>query len=155
MSDLAIIPIDPDRLQAMRERGADEFANPWTRWTGEGWEPLRCCLRTATPAEDIALIAYSPWTEPSPWAESGPVFVHYDACDGPDPAAGWPANAGGAKVLRPYDRTGAIAYADIAVTGPDADNAAVVHELLADPAIDRVHVRALAAQCFAFEVRRA
>ena len=79
MSDVLFLPIDPDRLAAMRAAGEDEFGNPWTPFAAEGWEPLRCCLRPADADERIALITYSPWTAPSPWMEAGPVFVHADA----------------------------------------------------------------------------
>lgn len=155
MSDLAIVAVDPDRLQAMRERGADEHGNPWTRWTAEGWEPLRCCLRTAAPGGAAALINYTPWTAPSPWASAGPVFVHLAGCAGPE-SPDWPANAAtGPVVLRPYDRSGAIAYESIVVTAAGADNAAAARSLLDDPAIDRVHVHSVGPGCFAFEVRRA
>src|SRR6267154_1817134 len=65
MSTLQYKVIDPERLDAMRSQGADEFGNPWKQRTAEGWEPLRCCLRTAREGEDIALISYSPW--PQPW----------------------------------------------------------------------------------------
>lgn len=61
MSTLQYKAIDPERLAAMRSQGADEFGNPWKQRTAEGWEPLRCCLRTAAEGEDIALISYSPW----------------------------------------------------------------------------------------------
>ena len=47
MSTLRYLAIDPERLDAVRRRGADEFGNPWQPRAGEGWEPLRCCLRTA------------------------------------------------------------------------------------------------------------
>ncbi|HEY1485032.1 MAG TPA: DUF1203 domain-containing protein, partial [Micromonosporaceae bacterium] len=82
MNDIEIIAIDPDRLKAMRAAGADEFGNPWTLRIAEGWEPLRCCLTKPDEGEEIALICYSPWTSPSPWSESGPVFVHYGECAG-------------------------------------------------------------------------
>src|SRR6266516_8204373 len=68
---------DASLLDAMRERGADEFGNPWKPRHAAGWEPLRCCLRKARAGEDIALISYSPWTDWTPWAEAGPVFVHF------------------------------------------------------------------------------
>ncbi|MGH3387658.1 MAG: DUF1203 domain-containing protein, partial [Actinomadura sp.] len=70
MNETQFLPIDPDRLEAMRERGLDEFGNVWEKRPAEGWEPLRCCLRKAESNEDIALICYSPWVAPSPWAEA-------------------------------------------------------------------------------------
>ena len=54
--DISYRPIDPDRLNRMRNAGADEFGNPWRTRTAKGWEPLRCCLRTAEKGVDIALM---------------------------------------------------------------------------------------------------
>ena len=73
MSTLRYLAIDPERLDAVRRRGADEFGNPWQPRAAEGWEPLRCCLRTAGEGEDIALISYSPWPVPwdTPWGRRG------------------------------------------------------------------------------------
>jgi len=51
MADIEYRPIDPDRLAAMRAKGADEFGNVWAPYPAAGGEPLRCCLRTADPAE--------------------------------------------------------------------------------------------------------
>ena len=74
MTEIQYLPIDSDRLDAMRGQGADEFGNPWKPRVAERWEPLRCCLRIAPAGEDIALISYSPWTLPwtTPWAEARP-----------------------------------------------------------------------------------
>jgi hypothetical protein len=64
---LTVHAIDPARLGAVRAAGMDDFGNPFTAYgaTGEG-EPLRCCLRFASPGESIALISWAPFTEVSP-----------------------------------------------------------------------------------------
>ncbi len=156
MSDLRVIPIDPDRLDAMRGRGADEYGNPWLRRVAEGWEPLRCCLRIAGAGEGTALICYSAWTAPSPWAEAGPVFVHHERCPGYlTPGEYPPALRGGRRQLRPYDESGAIAYDHITFIEPDDDPAEVVHSVLTRPGVAAVHVRSATAGCLAFEVRLA
>lgn len=154
MSDIRIVPIDPDRLDAMRRQGADEHGNPWQHWVAQGWEPLRCCLRGATAGEDIALISYSPWTQPSPWAEAGPVFVHFGRCAGYDRPGEYPeALRGSRKVLRPYDHTGALAYDRIRIVAPDEDPEAAVRSILDHPDLAFVHVRSASAGCLTFEVR--
>ena len=87
-STLTVHPIDPTRLDALRERGEDEFGNPFTATnaTGDG-EPLRCCLRYARSGERIALISWAPFSRTSPWREVGPVYVHAERCHGyPDQA---------------------------------------------------------------------
>ncbi len=156
MSDIRYLAIDPDRLDKMRDRGADGFGNPWTLRVAEGWEPLRCCLRPATAAEDIALICFSPWTEPSPWAEAGPVFVHYRHC------AGYPATGifpeaflRQRSMLNPFDHTGARAYDHITFVGRDDDHEAAIRTILDQPDVAYLHVRSASAGCFTFAVHPA
>ena len=82
VSDVRIVGVEAERLTRIRERGTDEFGNPWTARPAQGWEPLRCCLTRAVEGEPIALICHTPWPEPSPWMEAGPVFVHFGPCAG-------------------------------------------------------------------------
>jgi uncharacterized protein DUF1203 len=144
--------IDPDRLDAMRRRGSDEFGNPWRARDAHGWEPLRCCLRRPEPGERIALICYTPWTAPSPWAEAGPVFVHAERCAGyGTPDAYPPALADSHSVLNPFDHTGARAYDHITFVRPGEDHEAAVRTVLARPGVAYLHVRSATAGCFTFE----
>jgi Protein of unknown function (DUF1203) len=160
MADIEFRPIAPDRLAAMRARDADDFGNPWTPFPARGWEPLRCCLRRPDRGESIALITYTPWTEPSPWMEAGPVFVHSGPCDGYPDTGRFPAVlADSPRMLNPFDRDGARAYDLITFVGPDSDGAAdqeaAVRKLLDDPRVAFVHIRSTEAGCFTFEARRA
>ena len=154
MSDIECIAISQERLEGMRELGADEFGNPWTLRAAEGWEPLRCCLRIAGEGEEIALICYTPWTEASPWMEAGPVFVHFGRCGGyATPGLYPPALASGPRMLNPFDHDGARAYEHIAFVGPDDDHEAAVRNVLDRPGVAFLHVRSATAGCFTFEVR--
>jgi Protein of unknown function (DUF1203) len=156
MSDIEVRGIAPERLAGMQAAGQDEFGNPWTLRVALGWEPLRCCLRVAGAGERIGLISYTPWTTPSPWAESGPVFVHYGQCDGYGTAGSWPEDLRGRhQLVRPYGPDGGIAYDHIRTIAPDDDPEAVVRELLAHPDVDHVHIRSATAGCFAFSVHSA
>jgi Protein of unknown function (DUF1203) len=156
MSDIEVREIQQARLAGMRAAGRDELGNPWVVRVAEGWEPLRCCLRVPAAGEEIALIAYSPWTAPSPWAESGPVFVHYGQCEGYGTPGSWPAELRGRlQLVRPYGPDGAIAYDHIRTIQPDDDPEVVIRELLAQPDVDHVHIRSATAGCFAFSVHSA
>jgi hypothetical protein len=156
MSDIEHLPIDPLRLAAMRDAGADEFANPWTLRPAEGWEPLRCCLRRALPSEPTALICFTPWTSPSPWAEAGPVFVHHDACSGYADTHRYPeAFLDSPSIVNPFDHSGARAYEHITFVEPDEDHEAAVRAVLGRDEVAFAHVRSATAGCFTFAVRRA
>ncbi|WP_371479790.1 DUF1203 domain-containing protein [Kitasatospora sp. NBC_00315] len=155
---LRIRPIDPAVLDRLREH--DDAGRPPVRSVdATGGAPLRCCLTRARPGERIALLSYAPlrrWAaetgaDPGPYDELGPVFVHAGACAGAGP--GWPEGFHGSeRVLRAYDREGHI-LRGVAVTPDTAEE--VARELLADPQVAVVHVRALAFGCFLHEIRRA
>jgi hypothetical protein len=137
----------------MRAAGADELGNKWQLRVGEGWEPLRCCLQRAEPDEDIALICYTPWTKASPWMEAGPVFVHYEECDGYDATDQYPPLfAHNKAILNPFDHTGARAYDHITFLGPEDDHEAAVRHILSQPDVAHLHVRSREAGCFHFLV---
>jgi len=158
MKNLTYLAIDPHRLDTMRQRGTDEFGQPWDRRTAQGWEPLRCCPRKAVGGENIALISYSPWPLPwsSPWAEAGPVFVCFHRCPGyPDADRYLQALLRQHALLNPFDRTGARAYRHIRFVEPGEDHEAAVHTVLNQPDTAFLHVRSAVAQCFTFEVRPA
>jgi len=152
---LDVIALDPDRLQRVGELGRDETGNPWTAQVASGGDPLRCCLTPAAAGESVALITYSPWTEPSPWAESGPVWVHHEQCAGWT-GTGWPEGFRRShSVLQPFSGDGARSYDHITVVLPDDDHEAALRKVLAADGVETVHVRSATAQCFTFAVRAA
>jgi hypothetical protein len=151
---LNVIAVDPSRLAAMRAAGTDEHGNPFVGYPAKGWEPLRCCLRIARPAEQIALISYRPFATVSPWAEVGPVYVHAAACAGYASDAGLPAELRtGPRMLRGYHADGSLAYDHITHVPDGVDVEAALRELLAAPEVVEVHVRAVLTQCFTYAVR--
>jgi hypothetical protein len=154
---IAVLAIDADTCAALR-RCDDAGRPPVLSAPAEGGAPLRCCLTRARPGEAIALVSYAPlrrWAartgaDPGPYDEQGPVFLHAGPCAGP--ARGWPDGMHhGPRVLRAYDRHGHI-LCGVPVEPAAARDAAA--DLLADPEVALVHVRALGFGCFQHEVRR-
>jgi hypothetical protein len=151
---LTVHPIDPRRLDAVRETGQDGWGNELEPFpaTGEG-EPLRCCLRFARPGESIALISFAPFTTPSVWREVGPVYVHAERCEGyadrwlPDELRRGP------RVLRTYRSDGSMNYEHNTLVG-DEDLEPVLDRLLDEPDVATVHVRTVLPQCFLYAVTR-
>lgn len=151
---LTVHAVDPDRLDAIRERQADEFANPFTSYAASGdGEPLRCCLRFARAGEQIALISWAPFTEISPWREVGPVYVHAQRCAGYTDTRLPPELRTGPKLLRTYRADGSMDYAHNTLVG-DEDVEPVLARLLAEPEVSIVHVRSVLPQCFLYAVTR-
>ncbi|MFI8202158.1 DUF1203 domain-containing protein [Streptomyces sp. NPDC085937] len=124
----------------------------------EGGAPLRCCLRHSRPGERVALVSYAPlrrWAaetgaDPGAYDEQGPVFVHADACAGPE--GGELPFTRARRVLRRYSADGRILGGRL-VTEPE-DFGPALGEAFADPEVALVHVRAVEYGCFLYEVRR-
>jgi hypothetical protein len=151
---LAVHPIHPARLHAVRRAGTDGWGSALTPFpaSGEG-EPLRCCLRFARPGESIALISFAPFTEPSPWREVGPVYVHAARCEGYDEQWLPGALRRGPAVLRTYRADGSMDYEHNTLVG-DEDLEPVLDRLLSAPDVATVHVRTVLPQCFLYAVTR-
>jgi hypothetical protein len=151
---LTVHPIDPGRLDDVRQNGEDVSGNPFTTFAAAGdGEPLRCCLRYARADEQIALISFAPFTEQSVWREVGPVYVHAERCTGyaerelPDELRRGP------RVLRTYRADGSMNYEHNTLVGEE-DLEPVLDRLLAEPDVATVHVRTVLPQCFLYAVTR-
>ncbi|MEU0155206.1 DUF1203 domain-containing protein [Micromonospora fulviviridis] len=147
-----IEPVAAEVLADVRRTGHDASGQPAERCCAEGGEPLRCCLRDAAPGEPLMLFGYAPPLPPGPYREVGPIFAHAVDCPGPADVTAYPPDwLGRPQVLRAYDRRGRI----VGGRRHDGDDPeAVVAELLADPAVDRLHSRNVVHGCYMFTVVR-
>jgi hypothetical protein len=153
-------PVEAAVLEELRT--ADDAGRPLSPFPdGEGGALLRCCLRRSAPGERIALVSYAPlrrWAaesgaDPGAYDEQGPVFLHADACAGPDARDGYPF-AGARRTVRRYSAAGHILGGElVAAPGDDAFRNAF-RNAFDDPSVALVHVRAVEYGCFLYEVRR-
>lgn len=121
--------------------------------SGKG-EPLRCCLRYANSGEQIALISYAPFDQPSVWTEVGPVYIHAARCEGYTPTGGLPEQlATGPSVHRTYRTDKTMSYDHNTVVIDQVELAPIIASLLAENDVATVHVRTLAPQCFLYAAR--
>ncbi len=152
---ITVSAIDSSRLDWIRRSQRDERGSRLASFHAEGWEPLRCCLTFPSPGEAIALISYSPFATPSPWSETGPVYIH------PTPCAGYAKDGElpdgmrtGPKILRTYRADGTLHYDHITLVADGVDLGTPTRRLLAVDDVATVHVRALQSQCFGYSVTR-
>jgi hypothetical protein len=118
----------------------------------EGGCALRCCLRDSRPGERIALVSVTPSGPAGAYRESGPVFLHADACSGPT-SSGYPEEFRGRRqVFRAYDATGSIVGGEVVEAGTGQE--AVAERLLADPNVAFVQSRNVVYGCFMWTMRR-
>ena len=155
----AVHAIESQVVAALRVRD-DAGRRPVTVVDAEGGSPLRCCLRTSRPGEELLLVSYAPlrrWAagravDPGPYDEVDPVFVHPSDCGGPD-HDGYPDDLRGTpRVFRGYDANGRIVAGLLA--NPDDDHERVIESLLDDERVAVVHARALGFGCFTFAIDR-
>jgi hypothetical protein len=141
-------------LDDVRTRGVDVSGTPVEQMTATGGEPLRCCLRDATPGESLILFGYEPPLPASPYREVGAVFAHAEACAGPVEGRPYPADwYGRRQVLRAYDDRGWIHPSTRVHDGDDPE--ALLAAMFEDPAVAQIHSRNVAYGCFMFTATRA
>ena len=130
----------------------DDFGHTLTVQPGEV-APCRNCLRMTEPHEPLILFAYRPSGEDyGPYSETGPVFIHADACEPYARTTEFPSDfQTRSLVLRAYDAQHRIADSVVAQPGTAQDAA---RALLDDPRIQCVHARNVAYGCFNFTIER-
>jgi hypothetical protein len=144
--------ISQETLTGVRASGRDVSGHPVEPVVAGGGEPLRCCLRDATPGEDLILFGYEPALPASPYREIGAVFAHAAPCPGPS-ADGYPPQwRGRSQVLRAYDKRGWIHPATRVHDGTDPE--AAIAAILADPEVDQIHSRNVSYGCYMFAITR-
>jgi Protein of unknown function (DUF1203) len=153
MTRLRFLPIDDDTVRAVRATLRDAHGNALhVQESDDPGAPCRSCLRLTPRGTRLILFAHRPFATNGPYAETGPVFVHAEACEPYRTSAEFPADFRPRQlVFRAYDANGAIRDAELAA-GNDAE--ATLARLFGDPAVERVHVRNPAAGCFDFAVER-
>ncbi|YAL83719.1 DUF1203 domain-containing protein [Dermacoccaceae bacterium W4C1] len=150
IDDMHIQAIPTDELIALRQL---PISRAHVRIQAAGGEPLRCCLREAEPDESLLLTGYSPPFRTSPYAETGPVYIHASACQASPPDARFPQmSLIREQLLRSYDERHWILDSALAPAGQARDVAA---RLLADPRAAFVDVRNPGHGCFMFRVTAA
>ncbi|TFV65766.1 UNVERIFIED_ORG: DUF1203 domain-containing protein [Bacillus sp. AZ43] len=118
----------------------------------DGGLPLRCCLRDSRPGETVALVSVTPPGPEGAYRETGPVFLHTDACTGPA-GPGYPADwRRRAQVFRAYDHEGRIVGGEVVPPGTRQEE--IAGRLLADPGVAFLQTRNVVHGCYMLTIRR-
>jgi uncharacterized protein DUF1203 len=113
--------------------------------------PCRRCLQDASPGEALYLLGYDPFTGASPYAGSGPIYVHADACE-PFDGDGIPDQLTRRLLsVRAYDDRHMLVDADVTEGTSLRD---VASRLLAAPGAAYLHVHNARPGCFAARIDR-
>ncbi|MCG8590211.1 MAG: DUF1203 domain-containing protein [Proteobacteria bacterium] len=152
---LAVRGIPTDEVEAIWRGEPDANGQPALARSAEGVaNPCRHCLDLIREGETKLVLAYRPFDELQPYAETGPIFLHQARCRRyvSEALPGWfefldPA------VVRGYSEDHWIRYdtGDV-VSGGDLD--AVCRSILRDETVAYVHIRSKY-NCFQCRVDRA
>ncbi len=150
------IALPTERVRELQSGAADDYGlMPERRISDGDGVPCRHCLRHVAAGEAYLVLAYSPFPERQPYAETGPIFLHAGACeraeDGPDLP---PISAGTPDyIVRGYGADDRIVYGTGAVT-PTECVAARAAELFNRPDVAYIHVRSARNNCYQFRIER-
>jgi hypothetical protein len=135
--------------------GSDAYAMPPERFISDGnGNPCRHCLQMIGAGEAAFVLAYRPFPDLQPYAETGPIFLHARACprhDGGDDLP--PALDSPDYIVRGYDQDNRIVYGTGAVT-LTRDIAARSAAIFARDDVAYVHVRSARNNCFQCRIDR-
>jgi hypothetical protein len=152
---LRVQGIPTDEVERLRNGGPDAHGQaPLERIAGGGRNPCRHCLGLIADGAPMLILAHRPFEAAQPYAETGPIFLHRDACARyeADSLPDWFHFLDPAAV-RGYVAEGWIHYeTGRVVRGPELTGAC--HEILAHDAVAYVHVRSKYG-CFQCRVDRA
>lgn len=151
-SSFRIVPIRTEIAEAARreaEAGAADHAVV-TADSPIGY-PCRHCLRWAQPGERMILFPFAAIAPGRPYSESGPIFVHAEACERYPATFEFPADFRKGRVIRAYNSQQEIIAAEVANgEGPEP----VIERFLQKPETAFVHVRSASHGCYTMEIER-
>ena len=151
-SNFRIVPLRAEIAEAARsaaEAGAADH-RVVTADSPRGY-PCRHCLRWAQAGERMILFPFSAIPPCRPYSESGPIFVHAEACERYRATEEFPAAFREGRVLRAYNSRHDLIAAEVANgAGPEA----VIERFLQKPETAFVHVRSVSHGCYTMEIER-
>lgn len=143
-------PMDETTAARFRNGGPDANGNAPERHISDGGGvPCRRCMKLVVQGEPYLIAAWRPFAASHAYAETGPVFLHAQACaPDPIPPGELPAFlASPDYILRGYDADERIVYGTGGVISLDAI-AARIMDLLSEPAVKAVHIRSSRNNCY-------
>jgi hypothetical protein len=151
---LSVRGISTDEVHAIRCGAPDANGQPALRRVAEGVaNPCRHCLGLIAEGDPKLVLAYRPFDVLQPYAETGPIFLHADACDRyeSDELPSWfvflePA------IIRGYGADHWIRY-DTGNVVPGPELTAASQAILSDATVAYVHIRSKYS-CFQCRVDR-
>ena len=151
-SSFRIIPLSTEIAEAARRAAENGAADHRVVVTDSptGY-PCRHCLRWAQPGERMILFPFAAMAPGRPYSESGPIFVHAEACEPYSVTDEFPADFRKGRSLRAYNAGHDLVAAEVANgEGPEP----VIDRFLQKPETAFIHVRSASHGCYTMEIER-
>ena len=145
-----------ETARALQARANDANGQTPERQVSDGQgNPCRHCLTDIAQGEAFLVLAYRPFPQPQPYAEVGPIFLHAEACERYDSAAGVPAMLLDRErlLMRGYGDDDRIVYGSGRII-PTAGLVAAAAKLFERPEIAYIHLRSATNNCFQCRIDR-
>ena len=142
-------------VQAIRTTGHDHYGNPVERQTSAGDGDLcRHCLQNFGPGEEHLVLAYRPFSDQQPYAETGPLYLCATDCQrASDTSALPPTLQSPHYLVKGYTANERIRY-DTGKIVANAETADYIAEIFAHPEVAFVDIRSSLNNCFQCRVVR-
>lgn len=154
---LRFVALPTAQARAYQRGAPDANGQPPERHTSRAdGLPCRHCLTEVAAGHPYLILSHRPFPAPQPYAESGPIFLHAQACERHPESGGLPAmfRRWANLLVRGYGHDDRIVYGTgqvVAVGQLEATAAS----LLADPQVAYLHLRSATNNCYQCRVERA
>jgi hypothetical protein len=151
-SSYRVVPLPTEIAEAARRRaqeGAPDHAV--VEVDAPTGYPCRHCLQWAQPGERVVLFPYASVPPGRPYSESGPIFVHADACQRYREIDHYPENFRSHRVIRAYNSDNNMIDAIVVA---DDQPEPVIEKLFQNPETAFLQTRSVSRGCYTFKIER-
>ncbi len=156
MSPVKFVAIPTDIARAYQSGQHDAYGRtPERRVSDGGGVPCRHCLTDVAAGEEYLVLAYRPFPDLQPYAETGPIFLHAAPCARHPDAAETPDlfSRTTRLLIRGYGADDRILYGTGQVVATE-DIAETAADLLDRAEVAYVHLRSASNNCFQCRIER-
>ena len=145
-----------EAVRALQRGGPDAYGRMPERMISDGdGVPCRHCMRNVAQGDAYLVLAFRPFLELQPYAETGPIFLHAEECERAAEGSTLPEMlASSDYIVRGYGRDDRIVYGTGAVIATDGI-AARAGELFERDDVAYIHVRSARNNCSQCRIERA
>lgn len=145
-----------EHVRALQRGGPDAYGHTPERNISDGdGMPCRHCLRNIVAGDAYLVLAFRPFPELQPYAETGPIFLHAEECERAAETDALPEILESPDyIVRGYGRDDRIVYGS-GVVIPTGAIAARAETLFERDDIAYVHVRSARNNCYQCRIERA